>query len=229
MKIPFLFRVCTTTILCVSCVAAEPDGSHRMHQFATQWNEQDWVQQHGDRGYMRRTGDAGWRARMLALQEFVRQGEAAVPTLLESLRSDSSAQRILAAQALGYLAPSIPIEPLRKAASDDDDAAVRLYAVDALGMKGVSSDEVDWSALKENEKNRDAIKHIGYAKLRDGELVKPAIVAKLRDWNADAIDTAIVGNPAPDFELASATGETIRLSQYRDKKAVVLVFIYGDT
>jgi hypothetical protein len=156
---------------------------------------------------------------MLALQEFVRQGDAAVPTLLESLRSDSSAERILAAQALGYLAPSIPIEPLRKAASDDDDAAVRLYAVDALGMKGVSSDEVDWSALKENEKNRDAIKHIGYTKLRDGELVKPAIVAKLRDWNSDAIDTAIVGNPAPDFELASATGEAIRLSQYRDKKA----------
>lgn len=32
------------------------------------------------------------------------------------------------------------------------------------------------------------------------------------------------GTPAPDFELKDQTGQPVRLSDYRDKKAVVLVF-----
>jgi peroxiredoxin len=34
---------------------------------------------------------------------------------------------------------------------------------------------------------------------------------------------------APDFLLSSAQGESLRLSDYREEKAVVLVFVYGDT
>ena len=33
-----------------------------------------------------------------------------------------------------------------------------------------------------------------------------------------------VGQPAPDFRLPTDNGETVELSQYRDKKNVVLVF-----
>ena len=37
-----------------------------------------------------------------------------------------------------------------------------------------------------------------------------------------------VGDPAPDFELPSSTGETIRLSDYRVKSEVVLYFYPKD-
>lgn len=37
-----------------------------------------------------------------------------------------------------------------------------------------------------------------------------------------------VGNLAPDFELASSTGEKVKLSQYRGKKNVVLFFYPKD-
>lgn len=33
-----------------------------------------------------------------------------------------------------------------------------------------------------------------------------------------------VGDPAPDFELLDQTGQPVRLTDYRDKKAVVIVF-----
>jgi hypothetical protein len=145
------------------------------------------------------------------------------------LKSESTPTRILAAQTLGYLAPHVPVQPLLQAARTDADAAARLYAVDSLGMQGVTSDAVDWQQLLQNEANRDVRKHIRYAMERQGQPLKPAVARRLIEWNADSIDTAILGQPAPDFELVSATGETVKLSQFRGKKAVVLVFIYGDT
>jgi cytochrome oxidase Cu insertion factor (SCO1/SenC/PrrC family) len=36
-----------------------------------------------------------------------------------------------------------------------------------------------------------------------------------------------VGQPAPDFSLEDASGKTITLSEFRDKKNVVLVFYRG--
>jgi cytochrome oxidase Cu insertion factor (SCO1/SenC/PrrC family) len=36
-----------------------------------------------------------------------------------------------------------------------------------------------------------------------------------------------VGQPAPDFSLEDAGGKTIALSEFRDKKTVVLVFYRG--
>ncbi len=41
----------------------------------------------------------------------------------------------------------------------------------------------------------------------------------------DSSPSLKVGDPAPDFALQAVTGETIRLSQYRGKKHVVLSFI----
>jgi len=37
-----------------------------------------------------------------------------------------------------------------------------------------------------------------------------------------------VGNSAPDFELPSKSGEMVRLSNFKDKKAVVLYFYPKD-
>jgi cytochrome oxidase Cu insertion factor (SCO1/SenC/PrrC family) len=36
-----------------------------------------------------------------------------------------------------------------------------------------------------------------------------------------------VGQPAPDFSLEDASGKTLMLSEFRDKKTVVLVFYRG--
>ncbi|MBP89772.1 MAG: hypothetical protein CMJ64_24210 [Planctomycetaceae bacterium] len=38
-----------------------------------------------------------------------------------------------------------------------------------------------------------------------------------------------LGAPAPDFVLQTVSGKSVRLSDYRGKRAVVLVFVYGDT
>jgi peroxiredoxin len=42
-------------------------------------------------------------------------------------------------------------------------------------------------------------------------------------------EQAAIGQTAPDFELTDVQGNTVRLSDYRDKKHVLLVFTRGFT
>lgn len=227
------FAIATVILAACSGVssAVEPERTPEawFTWFGEQWNEAEgWNA--GGRPYIRKLKDEGWKARMRTLRGLARHGAAAVPDTLRVLREGDAPQRILAAQALGYLGPEVPRAPLRRAAADDPDAAVRLHAVDSLGMLGESADDpTDWKALRNSERNGDVKKHIGYAIERDGKPLDPQVVATLREWDPATIDSASVGKPAPDFELPAATGETIRLSDYRGKHPVVLVFIYGDT
>ena len=106
---------------------------------------------------------------------------------------------------------------------------MRLYAADALGMKGGTELHSFFKAQLATEKNRDVKKHLNYAIERDGAEVDIAVIDSLRSWDPDTIDSAEIGKPAPDFQLQSLNGETVALKDFRGKSAVVLVFIYGDT
>jgi hypothetical protein len=57
----------------------------------------------------------------------------------------------------------------------------------------------------------------------------PAALRKaLADYDLRTLDSARIGELAPDFTLADFTGKTYRLSQFRGKKTVVLRFILFD-
>lgn len=148
---------------------------------------------------------------------------------MSSLRAESFAERILAAQALGFLAPRAPADRLIEALKSEQHAAVRLYLVDAIGMHGEAAGRVDWPAFLEGEKDRDVRRHVSYVREREGRPVDPGLVEQLKSWDASTIDSAVVGQAAPDFELTSAQGERVKLSDFRGVSAVVLIFIYGDT
>ncbi|REJ87561.1 MAG: hypothetical protein DWQ34_15915 [Planctomycetota bacterium] len=89
--------------------------------------------------------------------------------------------------------------------------------------------DVDWAGLSQNESNGDVLKHISYAVGRDGAVLEESVVETLRGWSAATIDSARIGEPAPEFELSSAQGGTVRLADFHGENAVVLVFVYGDT
>ena len=214
-----------------SLPAAEPQRSPAdwLKYFSKRYNNTAWTNKSLFRpaGYMWPADNDHWQTRMLAMQGLVQKGTASIEPLIAMLKSGRPGERTFAAQTLGYLAPGVPTAPLLAAARSDSSAAVRLYAVDALGMHGGT--DIDWKSLRKSEKNRDVLKHIGYAVERKGQPVAASVVRTLKSWNPKTINTAVVGNPAPDFQLVSANGRTIRLSSYRGKFAVVLVFIYGDT
>ena len=208
--------------------ADEPQRSPRewLDSFSQVWRDADWAQQGA--GTMRPPDDAGWQARMRAVQGFTQQPDAARTLLLETLRTGEPPQRILAAQALGYLGERVPAEPLISTLKTDGNAAVRLYLVDSLGMLG-HAERVDWTEYLKGESNRDVKRHVAYVQERAGKPIDPKIVEQLRGWDSRRMKTATLNAPAPDFELSSAQGGRVRLSDFRGTKAVVLVFIYGDT
>lgn len=219
----------------LDCPASASDKDRTPEQwmsyFSQNWNEADWIQKSrfAPAGYMRPNQDKGWQARMLALQGLVKHGKKSIPILLENLKHGEMPQRVLAAQALGFLAPDVPRAAFIEAIKNDEEKAVRLHAVDALGMKGDAAKKVDWDDLSKGQRNGDVRKHIKYAKERKNASIAKEAVAKLANWDVRKMNSAAVGKIAPDFELMSANGKKIKLSDYRGKKAVVLVFVYGDT
>jgi len=232
-SIPTLFVIVFGLAVLAATVSAQQPGGKSaaqwLEEFSNNWDESKWEKSFRTvpGRYMRPLDDKGWKARMRALQGVVAGGKESIPALLDALKDEDAVRRVFAAQALGYLAGDVPTAPLLEAAKNDPDAGVRLYAVDALGMKGDKG--VDFDDLMKAESGRDVLKHLNYAKERNGKPVDAAVVKQLKDWDASTIDSAAVGKAAPDFELTAATGETVKLSSFRGKSAVVLVFIYGDT
>jgi len=224
-------------LLLFSCdsllTAAEPrrDPAQWIKSFSTQWDDTAWNGFGSGRtkAYIRPMDDEGWKARMHALAGLVSAGQKSVEPLIDLLSHGKPAERVLAAQALGYLAAEVPSGPLLAAAQDDAEAAVRLYAVDALGMQGNASLHGSLEKLLETESSGDVKKHIGYALARGEHGVDRQVLEQFVRWNPKTLDSARLGKQAPDFALPSLDGETIRLSDFRGKQAVVLVFIYGDT
>ena len=223
-----VFVSCLSSGLAGAAVPASLEGALR--SFSEQWAEDDWVPKNGVRTrFMRPLDEQGWKARMRAFQAIVRHGPAAVEPVRRLLREGDAPQRALAAQALGFLPAQAAREDLMRAAANDEQAVVRLYAIDSLGMLGTDGVAIDWKSLAEGQKNRDVKRHLVYAAEREGKPLAREVIDTLADWDAGQMDAAKVGELAPDFELNTVSGEKVRLSDFRGKKAVVLVFVYGDT
>lgn len=221
--------VCCLWLCCPALRAEEPrSAADWLTWFSENWSEETWGPSER-RGYMRPLDDKGWQARMRAMQGIVANGADAVPDLVTALTEGDSPTRILAAQTLGYLAPHAPRDALSEALTDDPDAAVRLYAVDSLGMQGGSDLTELLQPRQKQERNRDAKKHIAYALERKKIGVDRAVLRSLVEWDVNKINSAKIGHPAPDFQLTTVSGKKYRLSDFRGKQSVVLVFIYGDT
>lgn len=222
-----------------TCVglAAEPAAGPRtddpealLDEFRTAWDQAAWVPEQSNRpGYLRPAGDRGWKQRIRTIQALVRNREHALAPLKRALDSPAASVRALAAQTLGFCGDERVCEELARLAEHDPDAAVRLYAADSLGMLGADRYGELLEKLESQEQNRDAKRHIRYAIERSGAPIQPEHVDRLVEWDAQQVDSAVVGEPAPDFELASLDGRRVRLSDYRGEKAVALVFVYGDT
>ncbi len=187
--------------------------------------EKAWQPQEG---YMRPLNDAGWKARLEAFRDLVGLGDKAVPVLTDALVKGKPETRIFAAQTLTLLANPMGRPALEKALKDSQPA-VRLYAIDALSMFGRVEETPLYRQLRDKDPNRDVRAHMAFALERDDKPRPTEIQKALLDYNLKSLNTAQVGKPAPDFTLSDPLGKSYRLSQFRGRKAVVLVFIYGDT
>ena len=173
-------------------------------------------------------GDPGWKVRMEALVRLARAGPAVVPVLAEALQKGAPSKREFAAQALVHFAePST--QPGLERALADAKSGVRLYAILALSMFGrLPATERNQQILR-NDPSFWGVRPLMAAALEREHRPDAAHLRKLlADYDLRQLDSARLGQMAPDFTLADIKGKTYRLSQFRGQKTVVLRFILFD-
>jgi HEAT repeat protein len=173
-------------------------------------------------------GNPGWKVRMAALVELAKQGPAVVPVLTESLKKGSPWVREFAAQALVLFAEP-GLRPALEQALDDPKSGVRIYAIQALSMLGRLEATERHLCMLKSDPSRWGVRPMMAAALARQDRPDPAELRKaLAGYDLRGMDSARLGETAPDFTLLDFTGKEHRLSQFRGKKTVVLRFILFD-
>jgi HEAT repeat protein len=188
--------------------------------------QREWM---AEKGHMRPLDDRGWKARVTASKGLVWLGPEAVAPLVRALDDEDADLRIFAAQALGFVGDARGAKRLERALAEDKAPAARLYAADSLGMIGGLRPKPLFERIEADDPNKDVRAHMRFALERKGDAFPEKVREALRSLDLARLDTAEVGKTAPDFTLTDALGQSYRLSDFRGKKAVVLLFIYGDT
>jgi HEAT repeat protein len=171
-------------------------------------------------------GNPGWKVRMEALVTLARQGPAVTPVLIEGLRSPSPMTREFAAQALVYFVEP-DHRPALEQALTDARTGVRIYALQALSLLGPLPRTELHQRLLSSDPSVFGVRPMMSAAMTGGDRPKPAdLRAALASYDLSKMNTAVVGELAPDFALADFNGKTTRLSDFRGQPVVLRFILY---
>jgi hypothetical protein len=173
-------------------------------------------------------GDPGWKARVEGLIQLVKAGPGVTPVLTDALKNGSPSTREFAAQALVLLGDA-NTRPALERALEDAESGVRIYAIQALSMLGRLPRTERHEQMFANDPDKWGVRPMMAAALERADRPDPAALRKaLADYDLSTLDSARLGEMAPDFTLMDFTGKSHRLSQFRGEKTVVLRFILFD-
>lgn len=174
--------------------------------------------------------DQDWRVRTLAVRDLVRLGKPATPALVTALADKSEHVRHVAAMTLGILRATNAVPALEKVLRVDSDSVVRAQAAIALGQIGVRDSLATVQAAQTEDKSKD-VQHqaelAAYA-IEHGKTATPELAQAYAALDESKFGRVQVGQPASAFQLTDTEGKTWRLSDFRGKKPVVLIWVFAD-
>ena len=168
---------------------------------------------------------------MAALCGFARLSPAVPTRSMAALDDLDPRVRSVAAQALGIVGDAKAAGVLDAMLFGDPDGECRVYAAYARSMVGgmVTDAGYRW-CLKFDPGCSPSASTCGCALTGGPEPLPESVRRAYATYDLSRMGSVRVGSPAPDFELPPvAGGPAVRLSDYRGKSDVVLVFIYGST
>ncbi|MEX2400475.1 MAG: HEAT repeat domain-containing protein [Rhodothermales bacterium] len=168
------------------------------------------------------------RVRTLAVRDLIRVGRKQSRPVIELLDHGSEHVRHVAAMALGLLRAEGAVGPLSHLLRQDSDPVVRSQAAIALGQIGAGAD-----VLVQHVEGADHtdVRHqctVALDRVRKNEVVEPESAEHFAGLETSSFDRVQVGEPAPDFSLEDTEGTTWSLSDLREDKTVVLIWIFAD-
>jgi HEAT repeat protein len=171
-------------------------------------------------------GYGDWKMRMQALVRLAKIGPAAAPVLIEVLTDSKPETREFAAQALVLFVDSTAKPALERALADPKPG-VRLYAIQALSMLGPLPRTKDNERILTTDPTKFGVRPMMAAALERADRPNLAEMRKaLAEYDLRNLDSARLGQVAPDFTLMDYIGKAYRLNQFRGKTVVVRFILF---
>lgn len=176
------------------------------------------------------TNDEQWKLRVTTEFDLVALGKPIVPTMIESLRDENRHVRALAAYVLGGMGDGHAAAPLGQTLQSDRNPTVRVYASDALGRLAAkeATPIVEQAATNEANGFVKFSAQVASRRIANGQGASGLREQFVKLYDQTKIASAVVGKPAPEFALTTNGNDVVRLSDFRGKKHVVLLFQLAD-
>lgn len=175
-------------------------------------------------------GSDDWKVRLLAVRDLVRLGNAGMPGMVNALGDTNAHVRQVSAMALGILRATNAVPALEAALAGDHDEVVRSQAAASLGQIALGGSLAVLRSAQTNDTSRD-VQHqaelAAYA-VEHNKGASPELAAAYIRLDEKRFQRLRVGEPAVDFQLPDTDGHAWRLSDFRGKKPVVLIWIFAD-
>jgi peroxiredoxin len=171
-----------------------------------------------------------WKVRLLAVRDLVRAGVKDVNNISKGLTDQSIHVRQVSAMALGILKAEDAIGALEQVVSTDENSMMRSQAVIALGqIESTHSLDLLRKKLKEDP-SRD-VQHqcelaIYQIEKRMGTTEKQ--LSAFLSLDESTFETVKEGSAAYEFALEDTDGKEWKLSSFRNKNWVVLIWVFAD-
>ena len=174
--------------------------------------------------------DDAWRIRILAIRDLVCMGSSAVPTLITGIHDENRHVRHVCVTVLGILGVQDAGDDLMKLLTDDTDPIVRGQTAQALGQIGYMQAMSKLKMVTERDKS-EHVKHrarLAIRRLNEEATTDNEVISAWSGLDEKTFHQVKVGQPAPELELKDTRGKTWRLSDFKSKKTVMLVWIFAD-
>ena len=171
-----------------------------------------------------------WKVRLLAVRDLVRAGLNEAAAIKAGLVHASPYVRQVSAKALGILRAMQAIPELESVVKNDAVAFVRSQAVIALGQMEAEHSLTLLREKLENDPSRD-VQHQCELAIYQIENKMGVTQKNLEAWqalNETTFETVNLDDTAPDFILEDTEGKQWQLSNYKNNKWVVLIWVFAD-
>src|SRR5262245_3683264 len=168
----------------------------------------------------------GWQERVALEYEIINAGD--LKALRSALKDEDPFVRAIAARALGILGDKGSADALAELAKSDKEYFVRLRAVESLGYLKMKPDVIQ-QAMKDRDGGVSWVAKLAADQLEsDTDYARQLREAYASGIKREAIGTAKVGQPAPDFTAQTSDGKPFKLSAILGKKPIAIYFAAYD-
>jgi hypothetical protein len=168
----------------------------------------------------------GWQERVALEYEVINAAD--LKALRSALKDEDPFVRAIAARALGILGDKDSADALAELVKADKEYFVRLRAVESLGYLKMKPDLIRL-AMKDRDGGVSWVAKLAADQLKsDTDYAKQLREAFATGIKREAIGTAKVGQPAPDFTAQTSDGKPFKLSTVLGKKPIAIYFAAYD-